>query len=175
MDCTGAVPREGNFLTGFEEITVMGVTEMQGKQSRLSFLSHEMLLTLQILNSQKCTSFKKLTYGSVLGDCFWSCPRFRLLITCRWDIQSLILMSFMRFANQWFVYLTVYFLFTFLELWLYDTFLFMMTVRLDLEKLNFNFSIRFSKLFLSKCYFSMLLFKLNKVYTWPLASLYRSN
>lgn len=28
MDCTGAVPREGNFLTGFEEITVMGVTKM---------------------------------------------------------------------------------------------------------------------------------------------------
>lgn len=37
MDCTGAVPREGNFLTGFEEITVMGVTEMQGNSPGFFF------------------------------------------------------------------------------------------------------------------------------------------
>lgn len=115
MDCTGAVPREGNFLTGFEEISVMGVTEMQGKQSRFFFFSFSWntadATDIELRNSQMFTSFKKLTYDSVLGDCFWSCPRFRLLMTCRWDIQSLILMSFMRFANQWFVYLTVYFIF----------------------------------------------------------------
>lgn len=49
------------------------------------------------------------------------------------------------------IYLFDSLFFIFLELWLFDTFIFMMTVRLDLEKLNFNFSIRFSKLFLSNC------------------------
>lgn len=52
---------------------MMGVTEMQGKQSRLLFSFSRNVADatdIELRNSQKCTSFKKRTYSSVLGDCF---------------------------------------------------------------------------------------------------------